>query len=245
MRTRIAVTAIAASLVLLGGIFVVATPALANQYSGTMPSNTMASSNMTLGGNASGTMTSGFDHNMMSWFNTTGKTFGLLSSIQNDENGEPAWMITGHWMITNDTGASNETAGTNVTDLHAGFQMIRLDGSAGHMHEIYNFTQEDSTTQGNLTTITGKSTVTMREGPVEDVGTDIKISGGKVIAITLDPQATENHFGDTPIYGMVITPEIMQHIMNTTSMSAMGSMLGGCDKMMGNTTTAMTGEMWK
>jgi hypothetical protein len=75
----------------------------------------------------------------------------------------------------------------------------------------------------------------MREGPVEDVETEITVSEGKVIAISLDPEAVENHFGDTPIYGMVIPPEIMQHIMNVTS--SMGHMNG----MMGNTTGMMGG----
>jgi hypothetical protein len=187
----------------------------------------------------------------MSWFNDTAM-FGLISSLQNDENGEPAWMTTGHWMMTNGTEANaTETTGTNITDFYSGFQMIMLDGTAGHTHEIYNFTQDgECTAVGNATTVAGTSTVTMREGPVEDVGTEITISEGKVIAISLDPEALENHFGDTPIYGMVITPEIMQHIMNQTTMtSSLGNTTGmmgdKCDRMHGNTTTAMTGEMWK
>jgi hypothetical protein len=249
MRTGIAVAAIAASLALVGGIFVLAGPALAYPPLNTMPSN------MTMGGNASDTMTSGFmgDNMSMPWLNDRGKMFGLISSLQNDEGGEPAWMVTGHWMMTNDTAASNETetGSTNITDFHAGFQMIMLDGTAGHSHEIYNFTQDgDSATQGNVTTVTGTSTVTMREGPVEDVGTEITISEGKVVAISLDPAALENHFGDTPIYSMVITPEILHHMMNTTTASTMiddmkGMMCDG-DKWRGNETgTASTEEMWK
>ncbi|HXV45412.1 MAG TPA: hypothetical protein VD736_01950 [Nitrososphaera sp.] len=245
MRTGIAVAAVAASFALA---FVVPAPVLAYQHSNTM------SSNMTMAGNETGTMASGFmDRNMlMSWFNDTGKMFGLISSLQNDENGEPAWMTTGHWMMTNGTEANaTKTARTNITDFYAGFQMIMLDGTAAHTHEIYNFTQDgESTTVGNATTVTGTSTVTMREGPVEDLGTEITISEGKVIAISLEPEALENHFGDTLIYGMVITPEIMQHIMNQTTMtSSLGNMTGmmgdKCDRMHGNTTTAMTGEMWK
>jgi hypothetical protein len=248
MRTGIAVAAIAASLAL--GIFVLAGPALAYP-----PSNTMtSSSNMTMRGNASDTMTSGFmgDNMSMPWLNDTGRMFGIISSLQNDEAGERAWMVTGHWMIVNDTAASNETGagGTNITDLHAGFQMIMLDGTAGHTHEIYNFTQDgDSVTDGtgNVTTVTGTSTVTMREGPAEGVGTEITISRGKVVAISLDQEALDNHFGDTPIYGMVITPEILQHIMNTTTASTMGDMKRMmCDRSHGNETGAASAEeMWK
>jgi hypothetical protein len=187
----------------------------------------------------------------MPWLNDTGKMFGIISSLQNDESGEPAWMVTGHWMVVNGTTASNETdtTGTNITDLHAGFQMIMLDGTAGHTHEMYNFTQDgDSVIQGNVTTVTGTSTITMREGPVEDVRTDITVSEGKVIAISLDPAALDNHFGDTPVYGMVITPEIIHHMMNTTTASTMMGEMDGmmCDKWRGNETgTASTKQMWK
>jgi hypothetical protein len=124
MRTGIAVAAIAASFALA---FVVAAPVLAYQHSG-MSSNT--TSNMTMAGDKTSTMTSGFiDRNMsMPWFSDTGKMFGLISSLQNGENGERAWMTTGHWMMTNDTGASNitETAGTNITDFYAWFQRSSL-----------------------------------------------------------------------------------------------------------------------
>jgi hypothetical protein len=116
--------------------------------------------------------------------------------------------------------------------------MIELDGSAAHSHEIYNFTQDgESTTEDNSTTVTGTSTVTMREGPVEDVDTEITISEGKVIEISLDQEALDNHFGDTPIYGIVITPEIMQHMMNNTMTS--GDMMMG--EWRGNETGAMEG----
>lgn len=230
MRIGIAVAAIAASLVLVGGLFVLAGPALASPYMGEGPDRM-----------GNGTTTSGFmeDDMSMMWGNDSGKMFGAMSSIQNDEEDEPAWIVMGHWMMSNDTGGSN-TTGTNVTDFYAGFQMIGLDGSAAHSHEISNFTQDgESTTEGNSTTIVGTSTVTMREGPVDDVDTEITISEGKVIEISLDQEALDNHFGDTPIYGIVITPEIMQHIMNMTMTSSMGDMMGGWH---GNETgTAMGG----
>jgi hypothetical protein len=233
MRTRIAVPAVAASLALLGGIFVLAGPALAS------PAETMYS-NMTTGDNASGTMTSGLMGDYMSWFNDTGKMFGVISSLQNNESGEPAWIVVGQWMMTNDTAEDNET-GTNIMNFYAGFHMIMLDGTAGHSHEIYDFTQDSVDSTGNETTVTGTSTVTMREGPVEDVETEITISNGKVIAISLDQEALDNHFGDTPIYGMAITPEIIQQAMNMTTMSS----FMGDHGWRGNETGTATKEMWK
>jgi hypothetical protein len=34
-----------------------------------------------------------------------------------------------------------------------------------------------------------------------------------VIAISPDPAAVENHFGDTPIYGIVVSPEMIEQMM--------------------------------
>ena len=93
----------------------------------------------------------------------------------------------------------NEKGSTNITDFHSGFYMKMLDCSAQRSQEIYNLTQDgDSSTEGDVTTVKGTSTVTMEEGPVNDVETEITISQGNVIAISLDPDATEGHFGNTP-----------------------------------------------
>ena len=90
MKTGIAVASITASLVLLGGLFVLASPALAYQHTGEMAM-----------GNGSDTMTSGFMGDMpMTWHDDSGKMFGLISSIQNGEGGEPAWITTGHWILS-------------------------------------------------------------------------------------------------------------------------------------------------
>jgi hypothetical protein len=258
MSTKLTVAVIATSFALLGGIFALAPPALAKQYlsmsslSNTSSPYTAISSNMTSDGFGS-----------MMGFNSTGKMFGIVSSIQNDEGGKPAWIATGHWMLTNGTGSSNATgSSTNISDFDAAFYMTNLDGSGQHTHRIYNFTQEgNSTTSGNATTVKGMATVTMKDGPVNDVETQITISQGNVIAISLDPDATKGHFGDTPIYGMTITPKIMQHIMcevmsmhtNATAGSTMMGKTGGltenataiaammgdhCNNMQGNTTAA-------
>jgi hypothetical protein len=203
MKTRIAVAAIAASLLLLGGLFALATPALAVYGSDTSTSSFMG------------------DRMSMLGSNEKGKMFGVISSEQN-EDGDPAWILTGQWAIRNETGTAN------ITDINAGFQMIRLDGTDGHTHKISNFTQTaNTTTEGNETTVSGTTTVTMPGGPVNDVDTEITVSGGKTISISLDPDDTDGHFGDTPIYGIVITPEMIQQFMNTTRPSMGGNMTGG------------------
>ena len=223
MKAKLA--SIIATLAVLGGLFALAVPAMA-----------YPPSDMTMTSNANDTMTSGMP--MMSMWDDS-KKIGMISSIQNDESGQPGWLVSGHFMMELD----NSTSGvaTNVTDFYAAFQMIMLNGSAGHSHEIYNFTSQQGTESGNTTTIRGISTVTMREGPVNDVGTEITIANDKVISISLDPSALDNHFGNTPIYGLVITPDIFQHMMNTTTSS---TMMDGMYKH-GNRTGTAIAEEWK
>jgi hypothetical protein len=147
--------------------------------------------------------------------------WGMISSIQNNQQGQPAWIVAGHWMMEmasqNDTAMSNATGGiSNVRDFHAMLHMVMLNGSAMHNHEISNFTQVGDTTfnpETNSTTIRGTATITLREGPVQGVQTTIEIAQDKVIAITPDPAAVENHFGDTPIYGIVVSPEMIEQMM--------------------------------
>jgi hypothetical protein len=147
--------------------------------------------------------------------------WGMVSSIQNDEQGQPSWIVAGNWMMEmspqNSTAASDMTGRiSNVVGFDAILHMVRFNGSAMHNHEISNFTQVgDATFNGdtNSTTITGTATITMREGPVPNVQTTIEIAQDSVIAITPDPAALQNHFGDTPIRGIVISPEMIQEMM--------------------------------
>ena len=138
-------------------------------------------------------------------------TFGAISSIQNDENGKPDWIITGHWK----TNLLSENASKKVTGnttspfarspFDAQMEMIRLNGTAGHTHTITNFVLANMSQPNNMTKVfNGTSTASMREGPVTDIPTTIRIMGDKVISIWLDPSRIENHYGNTPIYGIVM-----------------------------------------
>jgi hypothetical protein len=163
--------------------------------------------------------------------------WGMISSIQNNEQGQPAWIVAGHWMLEmasqNDTASSDTTGGiSNIAGFNAMLHMVMLNGSAMHSHEISNFTQVgDATFNGdtNSTTITGTATITMREGPVQDVQTTIEIAQDKVIAISPDPAALENHFGDTSIYGVVVSPEMIEQMM--MSYGDMGGMMNSSGAM--------------
>jgi hypothetical protein len=84
-------------------------------------------------------------------------------------------------------------------------EMVRLNGTAEHTHTITNFVVASVSQPDNMTRVfNGTSTASLREGPVTDVPTSIKITGDKVISIWLDPSRVENHYGNTPIYGLVM-----------------------------------------
>ena len=54
----------------------------------------------------------------------------------------------------------------------------------------------------------GTSTASMREGPATDISTSIKITGDKLLSVWLDHSRIDNHFGNTPIYCLVIDDDI-------------------------------------
>ncbi|MGH9989070.1 MAG: hypothetical protein ACREAS_01400, partial [Nitrososphaera sp.] len=66
-------------------------------------------------------------------------------------------------------------------------------------------------TDANSTTINGTATVVTETGPTENVPLFITLQNN-LISIGIDPVATENHFGPTPISGIILTPEHLQQI---------------------------------
>jgi hypothetical protein len=228
-KTTIIATAVVAAFAIIGGIFGIAAPAVAISHETMSAGTATPGMSMDMGG---GDMMS-----MLRQFGANHK-FGMISSIQNDEQGQPAWIVSGHWMMEmasqNDT-ATSDTAGriSNIAGFDAMLHMVMLNGSAMHDHEISDFTQTGDATfdsSTNSTTITGTATITLREGPIPNVPTTIEIAQDKVIAISPDPAAVENHFGDTPIYGIAVSPEMIEEIMmrhgNMTGMMMQGPMMG-------------------
>jgi hypothetical protein len=224
MKTTLTAAAAVAAFAIIGGIFGIAAPALAQTNT---PDTATPGMSMDMGGGDMMTMM----REMMA-----NHKWGMISSIQNNEQGQPAWIVAGHWMLEmasqNDTATPDTTGGiSNIVGFNAMLHMVMLNGSAMHSHEISNFTQVgDATFNGdtNSTTITGTATITMREGPVQDVQTTIEIAQDKVIAISPDPAALENHFGDTPIYGIVVSPEMIeQMMMSDGDMGGMMNSSGG------------------
>jgi hypothetical protein len=74
-------------------------------------------------------------------------------------------------------------------------------------------------TAENTTTITGTMTVTLEEGPVENVPVFITLQNN-LLSIVPDAAATENHFGPTPIQGIILAPEHLQQISDRLAPTA-------------------------
>jgi hypothetical protein len=127
-------------------------------------------------------------------------TFGTISSIQNDHNGKPAWILTGFWK----TNLINQTSNASAAVFNTSFRMIMTNGSAMHTHTITGFVLKNKSVPNKTTTVfNGTATASLKEGPVANIPTSIKVLDNKVISIWLDPTKVKNHFGNTPIYGVV------------------------------------------
>ena len=150
--------------------------------------------------------------------------FGTIASLQNDENGNPTWIVSGIWegslSMGNKTqgGQANQTTSTSPTTanataatgslpnatFNAKFNMVMTNGSAMHDHKIYDFTLTDIYMPNNSTTVyNGTATVTLRQGPVPDVPISIKAMDNNAVSIWVDPTKVNNHFGNTPIFGTI------------------------------------------
>ncbi|HEU5460752.1 MAG TPA: hypothetical protein VFU79_00625 [Nitrososphaeraceae archaeon] len=140
---------------------------------------------------------------------------GTIASIQNDENGVPAWILSGLWKgALTSTDKSNQDSSTpNVSNnndnlptaaFEAEFDMVMLNGSALHKHSIYNFTLADiMKIDDNYYQVNGTATVTMKDSPINNVPLSIKSMNNNVISIWVDPTKINNHFGNTPIFGLI------------------------------------------
>jgi hypothetical protein len=148
--------------------------------------------------------------------------FGTIASLQNDQNGNPTWIVSGIWKGSLSSDNKTQGAGGNQTDaastpnatsalaglpnatLYSKFDMVMTNGSAAHDHEIYDFTLSDMSMPNNSTTVyNGTATITMRQGPVTNVPVSIKSMESNAISIWADPAMINNHFGNTPIFGTI------------------------------------------
>ena len=122
---------------------------------------------------------------------------GGITSLQNDpSDNATTWILGGVYRM--------ENLSSEAPTFNASFYMVKTDGNSSHSHDIYDLVLNtpiiDNTTS-NSTHLNGTTTVTMKDGPITDVPTNITILGDKAINIWIDPSKVNNHFGDSPIYG--------------------------------------------
>lgn len=119
---------------------------------------------------------------------------GTIASLQNGKDGKPEWVTSGI--------VDFKSLNSNSPTFNSTFNMFMLNGSAAHKHTITDFKMAGSpSTNGNTTTYNGTATVSLKAGPAKDVPISIKLMGDSAVSIWVDPSKTENHFGNTPIYG--------------------------------------------
>ncbi len=160
------------------------------------------------------------------WQDHKGWAFGPIASIQNNKEGKPAWILSGHW-VTNIINKTKESFNqTNPAKFDAWIDMVMLNGSAMHKHRISNFSLTDASTQDKTSTYKGTVTITMKDGPVKDVPVEIKVMDNHVVTISLDAAKTNNHFGDTPIYGTIKTRQDVANMMGMMSQKGNMTMMG-------------------
>jgi hypothetical protein len=138
---------------------------------------------------------------------------GTIASLQNDKNGKPAWIVSGFWKgsLTNLTSPISSSNGNTTTDknlptatFNAIFNMVMLNGTALHKHQISNFTLTSMSMPNEKTVVSnGTATITMKEGPVNAVPVSVRTMDDNIISIMPDPAKTNDHFGNTPIYGTI------------------------------------------
>jgi hypothetical protein len=134
--------------------------------------------------------------------------FGTIASLQNDENGNPTWIVSGLYKaslsMNNKTQDGATTGSLPNATLNSKFNMVMTNGSALHDHKMYDFTLTDMSMPNNSTTVfNGTATITMRQGPVPDVPVSIKAMENNAVSIWVDPTKINNHFGNTPIFGTI------------------------------------------
>jgi hypothetical protein len=162
---------------------------------------------------------------------TEGTTAGIIASLQlASDRPAPEWVSAGYWELESDMSlfeGANETEPT-VTDFYAIVEMTRLDdGTFRHDHRFSDFRQSDILfTAQNTTTINGTMTIITENAHIENVPTYITLQNN-LISIFVDPEATDNHFGPTPITGVILASEHLQEISNVLAPMAAPEGTGG------------------
>lgn len=204
------IISIAIFTILFTGIVLVAPVGFSNNYfaiaqvnSKTNTSIINTSSNKTLASTNS-------INNAINKINFT-NVIGIMASLQNDASGKPSWIVSGQLqMLLFKPRLEEQKVQPAFATFSALLSMVHLNGTALHQHSISDFklTSANSSTTANhysIVTFNGTATVTLKDGPHLNVPISIKIMNGHTISLWIDPTKVQGHFGNTPIYGIVLS----------------------------------------
>jgi hypothetical protein len=144
---------------------------------------------------------------------------GTIASLQNDASGKPTWIVSGQWQMLIFKPRLEESQSKPATVIfNTIFDMVRPDGAALHTHRIsstLNLTGISNSVNNNShlssTTINGTTRLVTIGLPNMlgisniNVPVSIKIIDRSAFSLWIDPSKIGNHFGNTPIYGIVTT----------------------------------------
>jgi hypothetical protein len=158
-----------------------------------------------------------WDEDAMTYGNTTTassnttKLSGVIASLQNNDAGAPQWITAGHWQLESDRPLFGNDTEPQVSNFSAVIYMTSItNGSNMHQHEISDFMQTSVLHSGeNVTTINGTMTISMSDGPHQNTSGYMRLQNN-MISIWVDPTELDEHFGPTPIYGLIV-PDKMGH----------------------------------
>ena len=124
---------------------------------------------------------------------------GEIVSLQNSEAGNSTWIVSGSWNLS-------KINSSEVT-FSSRFEMVKNDSSEKHKYRITAFKLINSSIHPKVATINGTADMRLGTSTVEDVPVSIRLmdlgSGDQTLSIWIDPARVQNHFGNTPIYGIV------------------------------------------
>jgi hypothetical protein len=132
------------------------------------------------------------------------RAVGSIASIQNNETGKPTWVLSGIWRLLIPEPLQVTTSHPPRSAIfHADFEMIKTNGKEMHSHSIYGFNLTHASINKMGIVLNGTATVIMKGVPHTGVPISISVLNEGTMRLWIDPTKTNNHFGNTPIYGTV------------------------------------------
>ncbi|CAN5779302.1 hypothetical protein BH23THE1_BH23THE1_20930 [soil metagenome] len=135
------------------------------------------------------------------------RAMGTIASVQNNETGEPSWVLSGSWELLIPL-KINQTNPSDATPFNAIFEMVKTDGTERQTYTISDFNLTGSQANQNARILTGKATVLMEAELVKNVPVSLSIVDQDTLKLWIYPwvplsEPKDYHFGKSPIYGIV------------------------------------------